>query len=88
MCRFVLDAPPRSKAIPYSYLISIDTLGTQLITLRYAHAEVGISLARSFAIRDQLLDDLSNFRVALLRSSPAVRLEIRVDAPEERPEVF
>jgi hypothetical protein len=87
-CAFVLDAPPRSKAIPYSCLISIDTLGMQIITLRYAQADVTISLARGFANRNQLLDDLTNFRVALLRSSPALCLEIRTDAAEVRPEVF
>jgi hypothetical protein len=88
MCVFVLDAPLRSKAIPYSSLLSIDTLGEQTIALRYTHADVFLSLGRTFAGRNQLLDDLTNFRVALLRASPALRMEIRTDAVEERPERF
>jgi hypothetical protein len=88
MCIFVLDAPPRSKAIPYSCLLSIDTLGEQTIALRYTHADVCLSLGRAFAGRNQLLDDLTNFRVARLRASPALRMEIRTDAAEERPERF
>ena len=88
MCTFTLDAPLRSKSIPYSCLLSIDTLGEQFITLRYTHADVTLSLERGFVHRDQFVDDLSNFRVALLRSSPALRLEIRTDGTEERPERF
>ena len=88
MCTFVLDAPPRSKAIPYSCLLSIDTLGEQTIALRYTHADVFLSLGRTFANRNQLLEDFANFRVALLRASPSLRLEIRTDAVEERPERF
>ena len=88
MCAFVLDAPPRSKAIPYSCLLSIDTLGEQAVVLRYTHADVFLSLGRTFANRNQLLEDFANFRVALLRASPSLRLEIRTDAAEERPERF
>jgi hypothetical protein len=88
MCTFVLDAPPRSKAIPYSCLVSIDTLGEQIITLRYTHADVALSLGRGFAIRNQLLEDVANFRVAVLRTTPSLHLEIRTDVAEERPERF
>lgn len=88
MCTFVLDAPPRSKAIPYSCLLSIDTLGERTIALRYTHADVFVSLGPTFAGRSQLIDDFANFRVASLRASPALRLEIRTDAVEERPERF
>lgn len=88
MCVFLLETPPRSKAIPYSCLLSIDTLGEQTIALRYTHADVFLSLGRTFVGRNQLLDDFTNFRVALLRASPVVRIEIRTDAAEERPDRF
>ncbi|MBV9997710.1 MAG: hypothetical protein JO015_01225 [Verrucomicrobia bacterium] len=88
MCVFLLEAPPRSKAIPYSCLLSIDTLGEHTIALRYTHADVFLSLGRTFAGRNQLLDDFTSCRVALLRASPTLRIEIRTDAVEERPEKF
>ena len=84
MCTFLLDAPPRSKAIPYSCLLAVDTLGEQLVLLRYTNADVTLSLSRGFALRRELLEDLTNFRVALVRSSSQLSIQIRTEPAEDR----
>ncbi len=88
MCTFQLDRPPRAMALPYSALLSVDALGDALITLRYAHADVDVALVPGYAARDRLWEDLCAFRVASLRVSAEVRIEIRTPSLEERPEVF
>ncbi len=75
-CSFVLAAPPRSRTIPYSHLLVIDSLGDRLITVRYSFADVEVSLGRDFSGKRQFLDDLASFRVALVREGPQLRLRI------------
>jgi hypothetical protein len=88
LCTFHLEMPTRSRAIPYAFLLTLDTLGEHLITLRYTFAEVAIVLGRDFVGAPGLLEDLSGFRVAHLRESRALRLQIRCDPWEERMERF
>src|SRR6202047_1019168 len=75
-CSFDLQGPARTKILPYSYLLCIDLLGDCLITLRYSFADVEISLGRDFPGRSQLIDDLANFRVSLIRESRQGKLRI------------
>jgi hypothetical protein len=87
-CSFVLHGPKRTKILPYSYLSCVDLLGDCLITLRYSFADVEISLGRDFPGRSQLIDDLSNFRVSLIRESRQVKLRILTEPISEKTEVF
>ena len=88
LCTFHLETPTRSRAMPYALLLALDTSGEHLITLRYTFADVVIVLGHDFVGAQGLLEDLSGFRVAHLRESRALRLEIRCDPWEERLERF
>jgi hypothetical protein len=87
-CSFQLEGPARTKILPYSYLLCIDTLGDCLITLRYSFADVEISLGRDFPGRNQFIDDLANFRVSLVRVSRHVKIRVVTEQSSEKSEVY
>lgn len=87
-CSFVLQRPLRTKILPYSYLLCIDLLGDCLITLRYSFADVEISLGKEFRGRDQFIDDLANFRVAVVRESRDVKIRVASEQHSEKTELF
>lgn len=87
-CSFQLEGPARTKILPYSYLLCIDMLGDCLITLRYSFADVEISLGRDFPGRNQLIDDLANFRVSLIRDSRHLKIRIVTEPSSEKSEVY
>jgi hypothetical protein len=75
-CTFELSAPERSKSIPYTHLLSIDSLGNRLITLHYPFAEVSLSIGKDFPGKRQFLDDLANFRVATIRENHLLKISL------------
>jgi hypothetical protein len=87
-CSFDLQGPARTKILPYSYLLCIDLLGDCLITIRYSFADVEISLGRDFPGRTQFIDDLANFRVALIRESRQVKIRVRTEQSSEKTELY
>jgi hypothetical protein len=87
-CSYVLQGPTRTKIIPYSYLSCLDLLGDCLITVRYSFADVEISLGREFPGRSQLIDDLANFRVSLIRESRQLKIRILSEQSSEKTEVY
>jgi hypothetical protein len=87
-CAFALQGPPRTKILPYSYLSCVDLLGDCLITLRYSFADVEISLGKDFPGRSQLIDDLANFRVSLIRESRQVKIRILTEQYSEKTEIY
>lgn len=87
-CTFELASPPRTKCIPYAYLQSIDTYGEKSIILRYTFADVELDLGPAFTARRQLLEDLANFRVALIRTGDQIAIRILMEPLSERPELF
>jgi hypothetical protein len=87
-CTFQLASPPRTKSIPYAYLQCIDTYGERLITLRYTFADVELELGQDFLGRRQLIDELSNFRVALVREGKQISIRISTEMASEKPEIF
>ena len=87
-CAFALQGPPRTKILPYSYLLSIDLLGDCLVTLRYSFADVEISLGKDFPGRNQFIDDLSNFRISLVRDSRQTKIRILSEQSPEKTEVY
>jgi hypothetical protein len=87
-CTFQLASPPRAKCIPYAYLQSIDIYGETLITLRYTFADVELSLNTDFPGRRLLIEELSNFRVALVRDGKQIGIRILMEPASEKPEVF
>jgi hypothetical protein len=87
-CTFELTTPPRAKCIPYAYLQCIDTVGEKSIILRYTFADVELTLGRGFTARRQLLDELTNFRVALIRAGDQVGIRILMEPPSEKSELF
>jgi hypothetical protein len=87
-CSFALQGPPRTKILPYSYLTCLDLLGDCLITLRYSFADVEISLGKDFPGRSQLIDDLANFRVSLIRESRQVKIRIVTEQYSEKTETY
>ncbi|HEX3445609.1 MAG TPA: hypothetical protein VHS80_12920 [Chthoniobacterales bacterium] len=87
-CTFECASPPRSKCIPYAYLQSIDTYGEKSIILRYSFADVELDLGPAFTARRQLLEDLANFRVALIRTGAQIGIRILMEPLSERPELF
>jgi hypothetical protein len=87
-CTFQLVSPPRAKCIPYAYLQSIDSYGDNLITLRYAFADVELSIKGDFPGRRSLIEEFSNFRVALVREGKQIDIRILMEPPSEKPEVF
>ena len=87
-CTFELASPPRTKCIPYAYLQCIDTVGEKSIILRYTFADVELTLGRSFTARRQLLEELTNFRVALIRAGDQIGVRILMEPPSEKSELF
>jgi hypothetical protein len=87
-CTFELAAPPRTKCIPYAYLQCIDTYGERSITLRYTFADVELTLSRDFTARRQLLEELANFRVALIRAGKQIAIRILMEVLTEKSELF
>ena len=87
-CSFKLLGPPRTKYLPYAYLLSIDTLGDCFISIHYTFADVDLSLRNDFPGRLQFLDDLSAFRVACVLEGPLITVSIHLEAPSEKPERF
>jgi hypothetical protein len=87
-CAFSFASPPRTKIIPYSYLLSIDTLGDRLITLHYSFANVEISLGKDFPGKNQLIEDLANFRVSALHESYCLKLRILMEPDSEKTALF
>ena len=87
-CAFSFASPPRAKIIPYSYLLSIDTLGDRLIILHYSFADVEISLGKDFPGKNQLIEDLANFRVSALRESYCLNLRILMEPDSEKNALF
>ena len=87
-CTFELASPPRTKCIPYAYLQCIDTVGEKSIILRYTFADVELTLGRSFTARQQLLEELANFRVALIRAGDQIGIRILMEPLSERSEPF
>jgi hypothetical protein len=87
-CAFSFASPPRTKIIPYSYLLSIDRLGDRLITLHYSFADVEISLSKDFPGKNQVIEDLANFRVSALHESYCLRLRILMEPDSEKTALF
>jgi hypothetical protein len=87
-CTFQLMSPPRTKSIPYAYLQCVDTYGERLITLRYTFADVELTLGSDFLGRRQLIDELSNFRVALIREGRQISIRILAETAPEKTELF
>jgi hypothetical protein len=87
-CTFQLASPPRAKCIPYAYLQSIDTYSEKLITLRYTFADVELSLNGDFPGRRLLIEEFSNFRVALVREGKEIGIRILMEPAPEKPEIF
>jgi hypothetical protein len=87
-CTFELASPPRAKCIPYAYLQCIDTVGEKSIILRYTFADVELTLSRNFTARRQLLDELTNFRVALIRAGDQIDIRILMESLSEKSDVF
>jgi hypothetical protein len=87
-CSFSFTNPSRAKIIPYSYLLSIDTLGDRLITLHYSFADVEVSLGKDFPGKNQLIEDLANFRVAALHESHCLKLRILMEPDSEKTALF
>jgi hypothetical protein len=87
-CTFQLASPPRAKCIPYAYLQSIDTYGEKLITLRYTFADVELSLSGDFPGCRLLIEEFSNFRVALVREGKEIGVRILMEPASEKPEIF
>jgi hypothetical protein len=87
-CTFEFASPARAKCIPYAYLQCIDTYGERLITLRYAFADVELTLGREFLARRQLIEEFANFRVALVREGRQIAIRISMEASSEKPELF
>lgn len=86
-CTFELLSPVRTKTIPYAYLQMIDTK-EDLIVLRYAFADVELTAGRSFVGKRQLLDDLANFRVSIVRETRQLRIRILLEPMSEKSEEF
>lgn len=87
-CSFELESPPRTKIVPYSYLLCIDLAGDRTVTLRYSFAEVELVLAKNFPALNQFMEDLANFRVSLIRESRMVKMRIISEANSEKPDLF
>jgi hypothetical protein len=87
-CSFNLQGPTRSKILPYSYLLCIDLLGDCLVTLRYSFADVEISLDRDFPGRSQFIDDLSNFRVSVVRESRHLKMRVLTEPSSDKTDVY
>jgi hypothetical protein len=87
-CTFQLEWPPRMKCIPYTYLQCIDTYGERLTMLRYAFADVELTLGSDFLGQRQLIEELSNFRVALIREGTHISIRILTEKRSEKRELF
>jgi hypothetical protein len=87
-CTFELASPPRTKSIPYTYLQCIDTVGEKSIILRYTFADVELTFGRGFTAYRQLLEELTNFRVALIREGDQVGIRILMEPPSEKSDLF
>lgn len=87
-CTFELASPTRTKCIPYAYLQCIDTSDERSITLRYTFADVELTLGRDFTARRQLLEELANFRVALVRAGNQIGIRILMEPQSEKSELF
>ena len=87
-CAYFLQTPPRLKVIPYSYLLCLDLLGDRIIAVQYSFAQVELSITRDFPGRNQFIDDLSNFRVALVRESRYLGMRISSEPYGEKTEIF
>jgi hypothetical protein len=87
-CTFELPSPARTKCIPYAYLQCIDTYHEKSIILRYAFVDVEMTLSRSFTARRQLLEELANFRVALIRAGDQIGIRILMEPSSEKAELF
>jgi hypothetical protein len=87
-CSFELENPPRTKIVPYSYLLCIDLSGDRIITLRYSFADIEIVVGKSFPAPNQFIEDLANFRVSMVRESRLIKIRIISESYTEKPEVF
>jgi len=87
-CAFSFASPPRTKIIPYSYLLSIDRLGDRLITVHYSFADVESSLGKDFPGKNQFIDDLANFRISALNESYCLKLRILMEPDSEKTALF
>lgn len=87
-CAFQLQTPPRTKIVPYAYLLCIDLLGDRIITLRYSFTDVELSIGRDFLGRTQFIEDLANFRVAMIRESILIKVRIVSEPHSEKTEIY
>jgi len=87
-CTFQLQTPPRTKIVPYSYLLCIDLLGDRMITLRYSFTDVELSIGRDFPGRIQFIEDLANFRVSTVRESRLIKIRIVSEPYSEKMEIY
>jgi hypothetical protein len=87
-CAFELDNPPRTKIVPYSYLLCVDLSGDRVITLRYSFTDIEIFMAKNFPAPNQFIEDLANFRVSVVRESRLIKMRIISEPYTEKPEVF
>ena len=71
--------PTSSASIPF---------GEKSIILRYTFADVELTLGRSFTARQQLLEELANFRVALIRAGDQIGIRILMEPMSEKSEDF
>jgi hypothetical protein len=69
-------------------LLAIDALGDRSITLRYSFADAEIALGRDFVGKQQFLDELAAFRVAVVREGSQVRIRIMAEAFSEKSQPF
>lgn len=87
-CTFQLEWPPRAKCIPYAYLQCIDTYGERLAVLRYTFADVELTFGSDFPGRRQLIEELSNFRVALIRGGTPISMRILMETRSVKRQLF
>jgi hypothetical protein len=87
-CTFQLEWPPRTKCIPYAYLQCIDTYGERSAVLRYTFADVELTFGSDFPERRKLIEELSNFRVALIRGGTHTSMRILMEARSVKRELF
>jgi hypothetical protein len=58
------------------------------VTLRYSCADVEISLDRDFPGRSQFIDDLSNFRVSVVRESRHLKMRVLTEPSSDKTEIY
>jgi hypothetical protein len=56
--------------------------------VHYSFVDVELSIARDFPGRAQFVDDLSNFRVSLVRESRYVKIRVSSEPYSEKTEIF